>query len=119
MSIDHTAQYRFQRIYDIGCICCARWQWFVPCQIHHLNMGQHAGAPRLGDDHTIGLCPWHHQGEPLNGLTAKECSLIVGPSMKHEPVRFREVFGSDEQLLSWQNYLLSKHGSLKVGRKLA
>jgi hypothetical protein len=108
---------RFLRIYDIGCICCARFQWFKPCQVHHLNLDEHAGQKRLGDDFTIGLCPWHHQGQPLAGLTAKECMLLVGPSMALEPVKFRASFGSDEQLLAFQNHLIERHDRLKVGRR--
>lgn len=108
---------RFELIYAIGCICCARFQWFKQCQIHHLNLGEHAGAPRLGDEYTIGLCPYHHQGQPLAGLTERECFLLVGPSMAKEPVKFRASFGSDEQLLAFQNYLIERREGLKVGRR--
>lgn len=105
---------RFQRIYDIGCIACARYGWVNPCQVHHLNLGQHAGAPRLGDHFTIGLCPWHHQGQPIAGASEALCKALFGPSMAHEPVRFREVFGTDRQLLEYQDYRIIRAERLKV-----
>ena len=107
---------RFQRIYDIGCICCRMQGWWhSPCQAHHLNLDQHAGQQRLGDDHTIGLCPWHHQGEPI-GPSQVECRAIFGPSMKHEPKAFRLHFGDDAELLRIQNGLIKLAETLKVGR---
>lgn len=106
---------RFRLIYEIGCIVCLGFAWKTPCQAHHLNLGQHAGQKRLGDEATIGLCPWHHVGEPIAGMSQQLCTYMLGPSMKHEPVRFREVFGTDEQLLARQNRLIAQRQSLKVG----
>lgn len=77
--------------------------------MHHQNLGAHAGQKRLGDEATIGLCPWHHRGifkPPIN----------VGPSLAKEPNRFREVFGSDDELLAEENELISEREALIVGR---
>lgn len=109
---------RFQRIYEIGCLCCRIRGWHNPCQVHHLNLDQHAGQERLGDDHTIGLCPWHHVGEPI-GPSQEECRRIFGPSMKHQPVAFRKVFGDDASLLRYQNELIRRAETLKVGARAA
>lgn len=108
---------RCQRIYQIGCLACRKKGWFSQCQVHHLNLGQHAGQKRLGDKSTIGLCPWHHDGIPLGTLTRAECRKKVGPSMKHEPVKFRKVFGSDASLLEWQDELIEEAELRVIGRR--
>lgn len=112
-------QRRFRRIQDIGCLCSRRRGWRAEAEIHHLNLGQHAGAPRLGDEYTIGLSPWHHRGVPVNGMSAAQCKKILGPSMAHEPVRFREVFGTDEELLAEQDRLIAEWEQCVVGVKRA
>lgn len=105
---------RYRLIYQIGCICCrAMGHDSVPCQVHHLNTGEHAGQKRLGNDHTIGLCPWHHQGIADD---AGARTLTHGPSLKWQPATFRYVFGSDARLLAYQNQLISRRERLTVGR---
>lgn len=112
----NATQRRYGRIYEIGCICCRRYGHFeVPCMVHHLNLGEHAGQVRMGDFFTIGLCAWHHVGHPEKGLDVDETCAAVGPSMQHEPVRFREVFGSDMELLAEQNRLIAGRESCLVG----
>jgi len=100
---------RCQRIYEIGCLPCRKRGWFNECQVHHQNLDEHAGQKRLGNEFTIGLCPWHHVGEPVGGLTRTQCRRCLGPSMKLEPVAFRQVFGDDEALLAEQNRLIEAH----------
>jgi len=113
-------QRRFRRIYDIGCLCCRKRGWGItPCQVQHLNLDSHAGQLKLGDEHTIGLCPWHHQGQPVRGMSEKQCARILGPSMAHESVRFREVFGTDAELLAEQNRLIEEWEQCVVGVKRA
>lgn len=108
---------RFRLIYEIGCVACYVQGYFQPCQIHHLNLDQHAGQERRGDAFTIGLCPWHHVGEPIAGATQKQCRIMFGPSMKHEPRAFRERFGSDDHQLRYQNYLIRQRAVLRVGHE--
>lgn len=110
---------RFNRIYEVGCVACYKRGWFNECQVHHLNLDQHAGQKRLGDEQSIGLCPYHHVGEPICGLTLIQCRRALGPSMKHEPVKFRQVFGSDQDLLRLQNELIEEAESNVVGRSVA
>jgi hypothetical protein len=110
-------QRRFQRIYDLGCLACRRRGWFAqPCQVHHLNLDEHAGQQRLGDEYTIGLCPWHHQAQPVTGRDAEWTRTYLGPSMAAEPVKFREEFGSDLELLAEQNRLIERAEMNVVGR---
>lgn len=111
---------RCQRIYQLGCLACRKRGWFNECQVHHLNLGEKAGQVRRGDDYSLGLCPWHHVGEPVANMTAQQCRRCLGPSLKHEPVRFRQVFGSDDALLEEQNMLIeSKERAVVRGRPLS
>lgn len=109
--------HRCLRIYVIGCLCCRRRGWYAIPEVHHLNVGQHAGAYRRGDEYTIGLCVWHHQGKiPAAFRTERQCRRRLGPSLKHESKAFREEFGSDDELLAWQNELIEQAESNVVGR---
>lgn len=110
---------RFSRIRDIGCLCSRRKGWYVAPEVHHLNLGQHAGAPRRGDEFTIGLSAWHHRGVPLLGMNAKQCTQMLGPSMALEPVRFREVFGTDDELLAEQDRLIGEWDQVAAGVRYA
>lgn len=107
---------RCRRIYQIGCLACRMRRRYSQCQVHHLNEDGKAGAPRRGDEFTIGLCPWHHVGEPIGGLSRSECRRIVGPSLKLESREFREEFGTDDELLAEQNILISRAERNVVGR---
>lgn len=95
---------RFRRIREIGCLACRAGAVMLgEAEVHHQNLGGLAGHPRLGDDHTIGLCAWHHRGVTPWGMAAEKLAAWAGPSLAREPRRFREVFGSDEELLAEQN----------------
>jgi hypothetical protein len=102
-------QRRFRLIQDIGCLACHRFGWYSPVDTHHQNLGGHAGQKRLGDESTIGLCPWHHRG-------ILKPPIYVGPSLATQPRKFREVFGSDEELLAKQDGLIAEHEALIVGK---
>jgi hypothetical protein len=106
---------RFQRIGSIGCLCCRRYGYFgVLGDVHHLNLGQHAGQKRLGDEHTIGLCAYHHRGI-LGGQSQEWWERQVGPSLALKPKEFREKFGSDLELLAEQNELIEEAEKRVVG----
>lgn len=96
-------EHRFRRIKELGCICCIVHRY---CEIHHLNLGGKAGQKRLGDEFTVGLCPWHHQGKPPTGMGQKEARAIFGPSLKLSSRAFRELYGPDSALLARQNRLI-------------
>lgn len=98
---------RFCAIKDIGCLVARRQgHGFVPCDVHHLNFGGKHGGRRRGDEFTIGLNPYTHRGVPFNGWSLDQCRKLFGPSYAREPRRFREVFGSDDELLAEQNQLI-------------
>lgn len=103
-------QRRMDTITDIGCIVCAALgHGYMPCQVHHLLVGGKHGQKRRGHDFTIGLCPWHHVGEPMAGLSHSACADRYGPSYAREPRRFRAEIGRDDYLLDLQNTLIDQH----------
>jgi hypothetical protein len=71
-------------------------------EIHHQNLGAHAGQKRLGDEFTIPLCTWHHRGIPRL-MNSKDARKILGPSLARESKAFRRRFGSDRKLLRITN----------------
>ena len=100
---------RFQAIADLGCVACLLdGRGGEPPDIHHLL----SGGKRRGHDATIGLCPWHHRGQPKNGLGEVGMRALFGPSMHHHKRAFIERYGSDDALLEMQDRLLAKYAEL-------
>jgi hypothetical protein len=82
---------RFKRLSELGCIVCkVHYGIFTPCHIHHLTgIKYRSTGKKASYEHTIGLCPQHHQyGDNEN------------PSIHARPVQFAEKFGSQEILLA-------------------
>ena len=97
-------QSRFEAIKTLGCIACRlAGIGNVPCDVHHMTVGGKHGQKRLGHDYTFGLCKWHHVGERIDFVET------IGPSFAKEPRKFREHFGSQDELLGKQNEVLSKY----------
>lgn len=100
---------RQNKIIEIGCIIARqRLGKYIPCAVHHQNVGGKHGAKNLGQDFTIGLNDWSHQGYALTayGWSKADCRRILGPSLAVEPRAFRQTFGDDAALLAYQNELL-------------
>ena len=110
---------RCQWIAEIGCLACRRRGWFKAPDVHHLNFDGKAGQERLGNEHTVGLCAYHHRGLPFDGKTFEWCRRVVGPSLAKESKSFRETFGSDLALLTEQNRLIEQREIDVVGRRIA
>jgi Recombination enhancement, RecA-dependent nuclease len=110
---------RCQRIAEIGCLACRRRGWYQAPDVHHFNLDGKAGQKRLGNESTVGLCPYHHRGQPFYGKTLAWCRRVVGPSLFHESTEFREEFGTDSELLAEQNRLIDEAESNVVGRRIA
>lgn len=99
---------RFMTIATCGCIAC--WmsiRRLVAPQVHHLNFGDKHGGKRLGDEFTVGLCPWHHVGDLVFDWSKGLHRDRLGPSWQHEPTAFRERFGTGAELLDFQNALIA------------
>lgn len=96
---------RSELIHMLPCVCCSiegKDQPY-PTEEHHLNsFGQH-GKKRRGDDYSIPLCGYHHQGYLPPGMTADEALFHYGPSWKLQPNKFRETYHGDNFLLNMTN----------------
>jgi hypothetical protein len=88
---------RFRKLQALGCIACRnRLGQYAEPDIHHLL----SGGRRRGHQYTIPLCPPHHRG-------VGHIPELHGPSLALAPRRFRQEFGSDEELLAQVNELIS------------
>ena len=102
-------QRRFSLFPEIGCIAC-RHAGFLnnQTQVHHLNFDGKAGQKRRGDEFSVPLCPWHHQGLTPDGMNTRQMRVELGPSLALHSREFRAVFGSDDWLLAETNRLLGE-----------
>ena len=63
-----------------------------PVRVHHRTVGDLHGNKRLGQDHTVGLGDWHHQGVLMHHLpTVDAMRARFGPSLHHHKCAFLEV----------------------------
>ena len=105
-------------IREIGCIIAMRLGLgYVPCEKHHLlTTGLHGNGKRRGEEFTVGFNPWSHRGQPFGEWSKERCLEIFGPSYAKAPRAFRDLHGSDEELLAYQNELIRDWASTVVGR---
>lgn len=98
----------------IGCICCRKDGYErMPCEKHHLlSTGLHGNGKRRGEDATVGSCPWHHRGIG-RGFYANGDPM--GPSYAKEARAYRSHYGSDDEMLAYQNTLIDawKRGEIE------
>lgn len=99
---------RYEALRELGCVACRleKWHGNLPVEIHHLvdkGYRKHSG----GNQATIGLCTWHHRGEPIMGHTLTWMRGIYGPSMRLESREFARVYGTQRELLARVNEMLS------------
>jgi hypothetical protein len=98
-----------------GCVAChlnmvdhglARASYGRDLEIHHLL----SGGRRRGHDATVCLCHYHHQAKRLVFADTgyMEHARIYGPSLERESRRFTEFYGTDDQLLEYQNRLVEQ-----------
>lgn len=95
-----------------GCAMCRLRRSRRACgqvRIHHRTVGDLHGNKRLGQDATVGLGDWCHQGIPLEGLTVDQMRAVFGSSYHHHKRAFLEelqdVLGerSTAALQRWQD----------------
>ena len=80
----------------IGCVCCYMLGYpDTPYDCHHLL----SGGIRRGHIATIPLCPAHHRGVGYS-------PSIHFASVARNPRTFRELFGSDDELLALTDRLI-------------
>lgn len=62
-----------------------------PVRVHHRTTGDLHGQKQLGQEHTVGLGDWHHQGIPLSGLQEDGMRTQYGPSLYHHKRAFLDL----------------------------
>jgi hypothetical protein len=112
-------EHRYRRLKEMGCIACSiesggLWSCGV-LEIHHLNGGGHAGQKRRGDEFTIPLCSYHHQGQPPSGESTSSARVLYGPSLKYHSRNFREAYGSDDELLAKVDAEIGRRDRVAMG----
>ena len=98
---------RMEMIRGLGCIACVLKNWpDVQCEVHHVIDGY-----RVGHDATMGLCLWHHRGhmsDGYEGYTRQQMIGMIGSSLAHGSQNFAEEFGSQDELLKVQDYIIER-----------
>ena len=112
---------RIVMVKELGCICCQMNRadgrptaFFGVAEAHHLL----SGGRRRGHEFTIGLCQWHHRGvPPFESARASDMVRTFGPSVATGSRAFHERYGTDDELLEYQEQLLA--GARAVMREAA
>jgi len=105
-------QIRFDCMKEMGiCIACmlrgTQPDYPQHIEIHHLLSGNR----RIGHMATVSLCTFHHRGIPPFGWGDAEAFDYLGPSLAKGSKPFRAAFGTDAELLTIQNELLTNANS--------
>lgn len=100
---------RMARIVELGCVACRKQPGpatLLNYEVHHLT----DGGVRRGHAFTVCLCMWHHRGVSFFGNDVGWMTEMWGPSFFHDAREFRARYGSDDELLAYQNQLLMETG---------
>lgn len=76
-----------------GCAACHLRRKSRACghvRVHHRTTGDLHGNKQLGQDYTVALGDWHHQGIPLPGRSIAQMREEFGPSLHHHKREFLE-----------------------------
>jgi hypothetical protein len=94
---------RYRLLQEYGCVCCREEGLPIgPVQIHHL-VDRGTRALSGGNQSSLPLCFWHHQGGAPAGHTIASATLAFGPSLRHTSKLFHEIYGTQRELLAKVN----------------
>lgn len=98
---------RIDRFRWIGCVVCAVFRKVpeVPYDVHHGI----DGSRRISHADTAPVCPWHHRGVIPLGYSQIEAGEEFGPSLALSPARFRQLYGSDADLVAMTDALIEEY----------
>lgn len=103
---------RMGMVKKLGCICCMiNVQLRMPVPYRGISEAHHllSGGRRRGHLFTIGLCRWHHQAVPPRECMNEAATIaLYGPSVATGSKPFHIMYGSDDELLEFQNALLAQ-----------
>lgn len=77
-----------------GCAMCHLLNVACPLavRIHHRTIADLHGNKQLGQDCTVALCDWHHQGVLLIDLPTRDAMRAAyGPSLQHHKREFLDL----------------------------
>lgn len=106
---------RLEAIPYVGCIACAIVGRYQLAQVHHItDCGRRIRKKADGTEHryTLGLCPWHHQGQLPAGWSPANMVAAVGPSLELDKRGFMARFGTEADLLELQDALIRNDTSI-------
>lgn len=96
---------RFDAMTERGCVACMKDGFpngKAATEIHHFTIGNR----RISHKATAALCPQHHRGEAIDGLSRCERLETIGPSWHKERRAFRARYGTDAEMVSYQNAVI-------------
>ena len=107
---------RWALMRKIGCVACLI-NMQIGLKVTRMALEHHhhtSGGIRIGHDNSVELCRHHHQGDkfPMIDAGYKANAAAYGPSYGREPARFRLIYGTDDELLEFQNALLAQARAL-------
>lgn len=74
------------------------------CEYNHTK----SGNIRRGHDKGYAGCLWHHKGRVEDGWTHKGMRAHFGPSLMDGSRLFHDTYGSDDELIEIQNFVLGR-----------
>lgn len=94
------------------CIPCLVWASAGNMPLEHVAVESDydhskSGNKRRGHAYGFASCLWHHRGRVSEGWTHAQLRAYFGPSLMDGSRLFREVYGSDDDLIRLQNEILS------------
>lgn len=78
------------------------WDVFLGGDYDHKK----SGNIRRGHMHGFCNCAWHHRGHPLQEMSHAEMRKTFGPSLMDGSRKFREEYGTDDELIALQARVL-------------
>lgn len=84
--------------------CLAPELVVIGCDYNHAK----SGNVRRGHLFGYALCAWHHRRHPLEGNTFAWMRAIYGPSLLDGSRVFHETYGSDDELIEQQTYVIEQ-----------
>ena len=99
---------RFGQMAQLGCVCCRiMGDPEIASEVHHITK---AGR-RISHSATLSLCAFHHRAVQENFWTHVPYSEMVeskGPSLAKGKQTFVDHWGTEEELLDFQDKLLAE-----------
>ncbi|MGR4897492.1 Ref family recombination enhancement nuclease [Stenotrophomonas sp. LARHCG68] len=74
------------------------------CDYNHAKSGNRRRGHMFG----YALCVWHHRRHPQEGKTPAQTREVYGPSLLDGSRVFHEIYGTDDDLIEQQTYVIEE-----------